>query len=82
MKFTGKNMTSITYEYQGELESDIDVEYPAGTVATWNGNITAPKTITIRRTEGQGDNKQVVVWFTIELVTSSSSNDEDESWGD
>jgi len=82
MKFTGKDMTSITYEYQGELESDIDVEYPAGTVATWKGSITAPKTITIRRTEGQGDNKQVVVWFTIELVTSSSSNDEDESWGD
>ncbi|MDO4984710.1 MAG: hypothetical protein Q4E48_03340 [Prevotella sp.] len=82
MKFTGKDMTSITYEYQGEIETEIDVEYPAGTVATWNGSITAPKTITIRRTEGQRDNRQVVVWFTIELVTSSSSNDEDESWGD
>jgi hypothetical protein len=82
MKFTGKDMTSITYEYQGEIETEIDVEYPAGTVATWKGSITAPKTITIRRTEGQRDNRQVVVWFTIELVTSSSSNDEDESWGD
>ena len=82
MKFTGKDMVYLSYEYPGEVETEIAVDDTEGTVATWSGNITAPKNVTIRRLDGPRDNRQDVVWFTIEVVQGSSNSGGDESNGD
>ena len=72
MKFSGSNMSYLSYIAGNEMETEIEVN-AAGTSATCTDVITAPKTVKIYRQEGTGDNRYDVLWFTINLTSSSSS---------
>nr|WP_231495057.1 hypothetical protein [Prevotella sp. P6B1] len=72
MKFTGTNMSYLSYKAGNEMETEIEIN-TAGTSATCNDVITAPKTVKIYREEGTGNNRTDVLWFTINLTSSSSS---------
>lgn len=72
MKFSGSNMSYLSYIAGNEMETEIEVN-AAGTSATCTDVITAPKTVKIYRQEGIGDNRYDVLWFTINLTSSSSS---------
>lgn len=73
LKFTGSNMSYLTYQAGNDMETEIDIN-AAGTTATCYDTITAPKTVKIYREEGTGDNRTDVLWFTISLAASSSSD--------
>lgn len=72
LKFTGSNISYLTYQAGNDMETEIDIN-AAGTTATCYDTITAPKTVKIYREEGTGDNRTDVLWFTITLTSSSSS---------
>ena len=72
MKFSGSNMSYLSYIAGNEMETEIEIN-AAGTSATCTDVITAPKTVKIYRQEGTGDNEIDVLWFTITLTSSSSS---------
>ena len=72
LKFTGSNMSYLTYKAGNDMETEIDIN-AAGTSATCYDTITAPKTVKIYREEGTGDNRTDVLWFTITLTSASSS---------
>ena len=73
MKFTGRNMSYLSYKADNEMETEIEIN-SAGTSATCNDSIKAPKTVKIFRQEGVGDDAIDVLWFTIGLVKESSSS--------
>ena len=79
MKFTGSNMLYLSYKIDGE-ETEIAIN-SAETSASCNDVISAPKTVNIYRQEGTGDNKNDVLWFTINLTTNNGGggNDDDDA---
>lgn len=72
MKFTGSNMAFLGYKADNAMEVEIDIN-SAGTSASCNDVISAPKTVKIYRQDKSGGELNDVLWFTINLTTSSSS---------
>jgi hypothetical protein len=71
MRFTGSNMSFLSYKI-GNEETEIEIN-SAGSSASCNDVISAPKTVKIIRQEGTGDDRYDVLWFTINLIASSST---------
>lgn len=72
MKFTGSNMSFLSYDGENGISTEIEINSD-GTSATCTDKITAPGTVKIYRKEGTGNDAQKVLWFTINLTSSSSS---------
>ena len=70
MKFTGKNMLSLSHYDGGGMPEEIQISSD-GTSATLSQKITAPSTIVIYRQEASGNSD--TAWFTINQTRSSSS---------
>jgi hypothetical protein len=71
--FTGKNMTYLSYEAEGEMETEIEISMN-GNSAAWTGNIEGPSVVTVRRSEGSGDNSREVIWFTLTIIAPVNNN--------
>jgi hypothetical protein len=83
LKFTGSNMYYLSLQPAGQIEEEIHITND--TVATWSGNVSAPTTVTIRRTDVSGDDSEERVWFYIQLIGSDdgggnggTSSDDDQ----